>query len=124
AGQDRLEACAPTVAATAFAAVVAQPFRAAVIGATVFILTSDLDLGVLRALRGGALVVFAQAPAATTNWAQFRGNPHLTGVTTAPLPEALKLKWTYDAGDAIESSAAVVDGSVYVGSAKGELLAI
>ena len=39
-------------------------------------------------------------------------------------PDALTLKWTYEAGDSIESSAAIADGTVYVGSSKGELLAI
>ena len=32
--------------------------------------------------------------------------------------------WTYEAGDAIESSAAIVDGVVYVGSQTGDLHAI
>ena len=32
--------------------------------------------------------------------------------------------WTFDAGDAIESSAAIADGTVYVGSAAGELVAL
>ena len=32
--------------------------------------------------------------------------------------------WTYEAGDAIESSAAIVDGVVYVGSQTGELHAV
>src|SRR6185369_4533011 len=76
--------CAAAAAVIAIAVVVAQPFRAAVLS--------------------------AQTP--TTNWAQFRGNPHLTGVTTAEPPATLTLKWTFDAGDSIESSAAVVDGSV------------
>ena len=64
----------------------------------------------------------AQTPA--TNWSQFRGDPRLTGVTTSVPPAALTVRWTYDAGDAIESSAAIVDGGVYVGSSKGELLAL
>jgi hypothetical protein len=37
---------------------------------------------------------------------------------------ALKVQWTYEAGDAIESSAAIADGVVYVGSASGELHAV
>src|SRR5439155_23127830 len=69
-----------------------------------------------------ALTAAAQAPAA--NWPQFRGNPRLTGVAIPALPDTLRLKWTYEAGESIESSAAIVDGAVYVGSAKGELLAI
>src|SRR5262245_58952647 len=64
----------------------------------------------------------AQAPA--PNWTQFRGNARLTGIATSPGPETLKVRWTFEAGDAIESSPAVVDGTVYVGSAKGELIAV
>lgn len=48
----------------------------------------------------------------------------LTGVTTAAVPSTLKLLWTYDAGDAIESSAAIADGAVYVGSVNGFLTAV
>ena len=68
------------------------------------------------------LPLAAQTPA--PNWSQFRGAPRLSGVTTPPLPDTLSLKWTFDAGEAIESSAAIVDGAVYVGSTKGELVAI
>ena len=93
-----------------------------------------------RATVGGAFVacallavaVFARrVPAAKTaavapadRWSQFRGSLQLTGVSEATLPNAPKLLWTYEAGDAIESSAAIVDGVVYVGSATGELHAI
>src|SRR3989442_4864036 len=69
-----------------------------------------------------ALSLSAQTPSA--NWNQFRGNARLTGVATTAPPDALKLRWTYEAGESIESSAAIVDGAVYVGSSKGELLAI
>jgi eukaryotic-like serine/threonine-protein kinase len=58
------------------------------------------------------------------NWSQFRGNPHLTGVSDSKLPAELKLMWTYEAGDSIESSAAIVGGTVFVGSQKGELVAL
>ncbi len=68
-----------------------------------------------------AAVVSAQAPA---DWAQFRGNGRLTGVATSALPSALSLRWTYEAGDSIESSPAIADGTVFVGSANGDLLAI
>src|SRR5262245_26956467 len=64
----------------------------------------------------------AQSPA--PNWSQFRGNARLTGVAANAPPETLSLKWTFEAGDSIESSAAIIDGAVYVGSSKGELLAI
>jgi len=61
---------------------------------------------------------------AGADWPQFRANPQLTGVAADPVPAALKLLWTYDAGELIESSAAIFGGTVYVGSRSKELLAI
>src|SRR5712692_3115400 len=71
-----------------------------------------------------ASIVAATAQTPATNWSQFRGNARLTGETTSAPPAALKVRWTYEAGEAIQSSAAIVDGGVYVGSSKGELLAL
>ena len=64
------------------------------------------------------------APAPADRWPQFRGSPALLGTTAAALPEHLKVLWTYEAGDAIESSAAIADGIVYVGAQPGELHAV
>ena len=58
------------------------------------------------------------------NWVSFRGNPQLTGVADSELPENPQLLWTFQAGDMIESTAAVVDGTVYVGALDGVLYAI
>lgn len=58
------------------------------------------------------------------NWSQFRGNHSLTGVSQSTLSNNLKLMWTYEAGDSIESSAAIVGGTVFVGSQKGELVSL
>ena len=58
------------------------------------------------------------------NWFQFRGNERLTGVSESKIPSNLKLLWTYDAGESIESSAAIVGGTVFVGSQKGELVSL
>ena len=60
----------------------------------------------------------------TDNWPQFRGNLQLTGLSNSNLPDKLRLLWTYEAGESIESSAAIVDGTVYVGSRSGDLIAI
>ena len=57
-------------------------------------------------------------------WPQFRGTPGLTGVSASKVPDALKVQWTWEAGDAIESSAAIADGVVYVGVGSGELVAL
>ncbi|MEE8199533.1 MAG: PQQ-binding-like beta-propeller repeat protein, partial [Candidatus Acidoferrales bacterium] len=66
----------------------------------------------------------ADSPSTQNEWRQFRGNPHLTGVSSIVLPATLTLAWTYEAGESIESSAAIVDGTVFVGSQSGELVAL
>ena len=73
-----------------------------------------------------AAPLFAQAPPAAPadRWPQFRGSLPLAGTSGAALPQTLKVLWTYEAGDAIESSAAIADGVVYVGSQTGELHAV
>lgn len=73
------------------------------------------------------LSAFSSASAQDTpadNWSQFRGNHQLTGVSLSPVSNSLKQLWTYEAGDSIESSAAIVGGTVFVGSQKGELAAL
>src|SRR4051812_43290064 len=57
-------------------------------------------------------------------WPQFRGNPALTGISASVPPQQLKLLWSYEAGDAIESSAAIADGRVFVGVGSGHLIAV
>src|SRR5450432_184560 len=75
-------------------------------------------------LRIAVLAMTAAAVVARADWPQFRGNPLLTGVATQPIPANLKLLWTYQSGDSIESSAAIADGAVYVGNQAGELHAV
>ena len=83
------------------------------------------SVALLLALASTPTVTARQAPArARSEWIQFRGNARLTGVTNASVAPNLKLAWTYEASDSIESSAAIAEGRVYVGSQSGELLAI
>jgi eukaryotic-like serine/threonine-protein kinase len=58
------------------------------------------------------------------NWSQFRGNHSLTGVSQSTLSNDLKLLWTYEAGDSIESSAAIVGRTVFAASQKGDLVSL
>jgi outer membrane protein assembly factor BamB len=58
------------------------------------------------------------------SWSQFRGTPQLTGVSESTVPKNLKLLWTYEVGESIESSAAIVNGTIYVGSQAGALVAL
>src|SRR5580704_4354582 len=78
------------------------------------------DLRKLLAL----IIVTALTAFAADEWPQFRGNPSLTGVSTSPVPKTIKLLWTFDAGDSIESSAAISEGVVYVGSESADLIAV
>jgi len=59
-----------------------------------------------------------------SDWPMFRGTPALTGVTDAILPAALKLRWSFQAKDSIESSASIVSGTVFFGSMEGALYAV
>jgi eukaryotic-like serine/threonine-protein kinase len=58
------------------------------------------------------------------SWPQFRGNPALTGVATDVLKAPLKVLWTYEAGESVESSAAIAGSTAYVGSQPGVLIAL
>ena len=64
------------------------------------------------------------SPVNSDAWPQFRGNHTLTGVAQSSPPANLKLLWTYETGDMIESSAAIADGVVYVGVGNGDLVAV
>lgn len=72
------------------------------------------------------LPIAGQAPRSSpaAEWRQFRGTPRLTGLSAGTPPATLKLLWTYDAGDVIDSSAAIADGVVYVGGGNGDLIAL
>ena len=70
----------------------------------------------------GFLLVGLLGP--SNEWPQFRGNPQLTGVASAAVPNTLKLLWTFEAGESIESSAAIAGATVYVGVESADLLAI
>src|SRR5262249_19642300 len=66
-------------------------------------------------------------PAQTTtadSWSQFRGGPRLSGVAPTTLPAQPALRWMYQAGDAVDSSPAIADGTVYVASSNGDLSAL
>lgn len=72
-------------------------------------------------------IAYSSAPLELTApdaWPQFRGNHQLTGFSKSELPKDLKILWTYEAGEAIESSTAIVGGTVFVGTQKGELIAL
>src|SRR5712692_4294047 len=71
-------------------------------------------------------LVSALAPvgALAEDWPLFRGNALQTGVAASGLPEDLEIRWKFKAKDGIESAAAIVEGTVYVGSLDEHLYAL
>lgn len=57
-------------------------------------------------------------------WPQFRGNYNLTGVSPSTINASLKQMWVLNAGEIIESSAAIANATVYVGTGSSELIAV
>ncbi|MSQ93247.1 MAG: serine/threonine protein kinase [Gemmataceae bacterium] len=57
----------------------------------------------------------AQPAAEDADWPLFRGDPLQTGVAKGKLPEKLEIRWKIDLKKGIESTAAIVKGTVYVG---------
>ena len=62
--------------------------------------------------------------ASPDSWPSFRGDPGLTGNSSARITPPLKLLWTFKTGDAIKSSPVIVNGTIYIGSNDGFLYAI
>jgi outer membrane protein assembly factor BamB len=60
------------------------------------------------------------------SWPLFRGNPQQTGVAPASLPDQLKILWQFkaDTKDGIEGTAAIANGTVFIGSFDSHLYAI
>src|SRR5690606_35265081 len=64
------------------------------------------------------------ATAQSPSWPQFRNTASLSGVSSERLDPPLKVLWTYQAGESVESSAAIVNDVAYVGAMDGKLHAI
>jgi len=66
----------------------------------------------------------ASAVKATTSWPSFRNGFDLLGISTSPLPEKLEQLWRFSTGEMVVSTAAIVDGRVYVASLSGQLFCL
>ena len=84
--------------------------------------TERLIAGALPGFFSLALCLTASA----ADWPLARGDAAATGVASETLPEDLEVLWKFEAGKdgAIEATAAIADGVVYVGSFDGNLYAI
>ena len=62
-------------------------------------------------------------PAASDDWPMFRGDPQLTGVAHARLPDKPTIRWRAVLKEPIEASAAIVGDLAYVGSHDAQMRA-
>ena len=69
-------------------------------------------------------IALLAAPAAAADWPVFRGDPRMTGTTTATLPDQLAEKWTFACTEAIEGAPAVVGDTVFLASLDEHLYAL
>jgi outer membrane protein assembly factor BamB len=70
------------------------------------------------------LLVFVPVVArAQANWPMFRGSASLAGVAAQPLAPPLRVVWQTSIGP-VESTAAIVDGTVYAATMRGRLAAL
>lgn len=58
------------------------------------------------------------------DWPNFRNGPALTGVTDDKLPDNFELLWEYPTADGSNSTPAIADGRVYVGTLAGDILCL
>lgn len=78
-------------------------------------------------LLAGLMVVALSAGAQNkpaADWPIFRGNALQTGVANSALPEQLAVRWTFQAKESIEGTAAIVADTVFIGSMDEHLYAL
>lgn len=75
-------------------------------------------------LRLSAVLVLIVTSTASAEWPLFRGDPAMSGVGSAKLPEQLEEIWAFKTGDSIEGAPVVDDGIVYVASMDKHLYAV
>ena len=61
------------------------------------------------------------APPPEVSWSMTRGGPTLNGSVAAPLPRTPVTAWTFKANGPVSAEAAIHQGRIYVGTAKGTL---
>jgi len=60
----------------------------------------------------------------TDNWQMFHHDSSRTGYSTSRAPNTNEIIWTYTTGDYVDSSPAVVDGTVFIGSGDYKIYAL
>jgi eukaryotic-like serine/threonine-protein kinase len=76
------------------------------------------------AIAASGLALACSLASGADEWRLSRGDSALTGRLESGLPASLDTQWLFEAQDAIESTPAVADGTVYLTSTDGHLYAI
>jgi outer membrane protein assembly factor BamB len=72
-----------------------------------------------------ALLLLPSLAAATkSDWPMFRGDPALTGVSPARVPDKPVLAWKFQTGGPVSSSAAILGDRVFIGSADSNVVCL
>ncbi len=82
------------------------------------------QLATALALALTASAAIAPAAEAPPDWPMYRGAPSLAGVAAGNLPEKPVLLWTFKTKGPVKSSAAIVQGRVFIGSDDRNLYAL
>lgn len=67
-----------------------------------------------------AILVLLTGVAQAGDWPMFHHDARHTGYTDEKVPDDLELLWSYETGGQVESSPAVANGKVFVGSHDGQ----
>jgi outer membrane protein assembly factor BamB len=76
-----------------------------------------------RYLLTGIAIALCLSPL-SADWPLYRGDPLMSGVGQAKLPDQLQERWTFKCADSVEGAPAVVNGVVYVPSLDKHLYAV
>lgn len=88
------------------------------------LLTVFLTLSLLGCTGSSKQGTKPQRDVGQASWPIFRGDPSLSGVAEASIPDELTLLWSFDTGALIISSPVIGHGLVYIGSTNGHVFAL
>src|SRR5690606_33997911 len=101
-----------------------ERFRWALSERAVMLLKMPTGTPAGRALLAAASLLTAAALPLAADWPLFLGNAQRNSVVERSFPPPLEVAWTYDAPDGIDSTAIIVDGTVYFGELNGKFHAV
>jgi len=83
-----------------------------------------LHTKLIKPLSFSFVLLHAALTFAAADWPMFRGNPTLSGISDAKIPDKPKLNWSFKTGSAIKSSPVIVGQQVFFGSDDGNVYAL